>query len=100
MSFFGFLCTDSFALCYILKNVGYNVGSVEKFLKEEVDDASARPYIGIRLSIINEVDEDSTKEKEDNKRNKTNNETTNHNEEARIGDRCVIILAVGGMSPD
>jgi hypothetical protein len=55
------------------------------FLKEEVNATCARPHSGNRLSVINEVDKDSTEEEEDNKRNKTSNEAANHNEEASIG---------------
>ncbi len=61
------------------------MGSGEKLIKEEAKDACARPHSGIRLSVINEVNKDSTEEEDNNKRNQTNNETANNNEEASIG---------------
>jgi hypothetical protein len=39
------------------------VGSGEKSIKEEAKDACARPHSGIRLSVINEVNKDSTEDK-------------------------------------
>ncbi len=62
------------------KTINFDVGSGEKLIKEEAEDACARPHSGIRLFVINEVnkdrmeedykDEDSTEEdinKESNK---------------------------------
>ncbi len=61
------------------------MGIGEKLIKEEAEDACARPHSGIRLYVINEVNEDNTEEEDNNKRNQTNNETTNNNKEASIG---------------
>ncbi len=61
------------------------MGSVEKLIKEEAEDACARPHSGIGLSVINKVNEDSTEEEDNDERNQTNNETANNNEEACIG---------------
>jgi hypothetical protein len=44
------------------KTVSFNVGSDEKLIKEEAEDACARPHSGIRLSVINEVNKDSIEE--------------------------------------
>ena len=66
------------------KSISCNVGSGEKLI-EEAENVCARPHSGIRLSVINEVNQDSTEEKDDNKRNLPNNETAIDNEEARIG---------------
>ena len=60
------------------------MGSGEKIIKEEAKNACAR-HSGIRLSVIDEVDNDSMEGDDDNKRNKTNNETANGNKEVRIG---------------
>jgi hypothetical protein len=60
-------------------------GSGEKLIEEEAKNACARPHSGIRLSIINKVDNDSIKGVYDNGRNKTNNETANANKEMIIG---------------
>ncbi len=35
------------------------MGSGEKLIKEDAEDACARPYSGIRLFMINEVNKDS-----------------------------------------
>ena len=61
------------------------MGSGEKIIKEEAENACARPHSGIRLSVINKVDNDSMEGCDDNKRNKTDNETENGNKEMRIG---------------
>ncbi len=49
------------------KTVRCDVGSGEKLIKEESKDA-ARPHSGIRLSVINEVNEDSTDEEDNDKK--------------------------------
>jgi hypothetical protein len=54
-------------------------GSGEKIIKEEAKNLCARPHSGIRLSVINKVDNDSMKGEYNNKRNKTDNETVNGN---------------------
>jgi hypothetical protein len=41
------------------KSVSCDIGNVEKLIIEEGKDACARPHSGIRLSVINEVNEDS-----------------------------------------
>jgi hypothetical protein len=59
------------------------VGSGEKIIKEEAkNECCARPHSGIRLSIINEVDNDSMKGDDDNE---TDNEPANGNKEMSIG---------------
>jgi hypothetical protein len=60
-------------------------GSGEKIIKEEAKNVCERPHSGIRLSVINEVDNNSMKGEYDNKRNKTNNATANGNTEMSIG---------------
>jgi hypothetical protein len=40
------------------KTVSFDVGSDEKLIKEEAEDACARPHSGIRLFVINEVNKD------------------------------------------
>ncbi len=40
---------------------------------------------GVRLSVIDKVNKDSTKEEDGNEGNETNNETANDNKEASIG---------------
>jgi hypothetical protein len=67
------------------KTVSSDVGSGEKLIKEEAKDACARPHSGIRLSVIDEVNEDSMEVEDNNKRNKTGNQTTHYNEEVSIG---------------
>ncbi len=47
------------------------MGSGEKIIKEEAKFACARLHSGIRLSVINEVDNNSMKGDDDNERNKT-----------------------------
>jgi hypothetical protein len=37
------------------KTVSFDAGSGEKLIKEEAEDACARPHSGIRLFVINEV---------------------------------------------
>jgi hypothetical protein len=59
--------------------------SGEKIIKEEAKNVCARPHSGIRLSVINKVDNNSKKGEYDNERNKTNNETANGNKEMSIG---------------
>ncbi len=68
----------------MVKSAIYDMGSREILIEKEAKDACARLHSGIRLSVINEVDENSTEEKADNKRNKANNETANDNKEASI----------------
>jgi hypothetical protein len=52
------------------KSILCNVGSGERLIKEEAKDTCARPHSGIRLSVINEVDNDSTEEDNNNERHK------------------------------
>ena len=47
--------------------------SGEKLIEEEAENASARPHSGIRLSVIDEVDKDSTEEKDEGESKKTQN---------------------------
>jgi len=61
------------------------VGSGEKIIKEEAKNACARPRSGIRLSVIEKVDNDSMKGDDDNERNKTGNEPANVDKEMSIG---------------
>jgi hypothetical protein len=61
------------------------VGSGDKIIKEEAKNACARPHSGIRLSVIDKVDNDSIKGDDDNERNKTDNETANGDKEMSIG---------------
>ncbi len=56
--------------------------SVEKLIEEEAQDAWARPHSGIRLSVINEVNKDSTN-KEDSNKNKSKNETANQQQDGK-----------------
>ncbi len=49
------------------------MGSVEKLIKEEAKDVCVRPHSSIRLSAINKVDNNSTEEDNDSKRNETDN---------------------------
>jgi hypothetical protein len=44
------------------KTVSFDVGSGEKFIKEEAKDACVRPHSGIRLFVIYEVNKDSMEE--------------------------------------
>jgi hypothetical protein len=67
------------------KSILYNVGSGERLIDEEAKDTCARLHSGIRLSVINEVDDDSTEKDNNNERHKINNETTHSNKEASIG---------------
>jgi hypothetical protein len=57
------------------------VGSGEKIIKEEAKNKCAKPHSGIRLSIIDEVDNDSMKGDDD----KTDNEHANGDKEMSIG---------------
>jgi hypothetical protein len=63
------------------------VGSGEKIIEEEAKNACARPHSGsgIRLSVIDKVDNDSMKGDDNNERNKTDNETANGDKEMSIG---------------
>ena len=61
------------------------VGSGETIIKEEAKNECTRPHSGIRLPVINEVDNDSMMGDDDNNRNKTDNETANGNKEMSIG---------------
>ena len=67
------------------KFISCTVGSGEKLIKEEAENACARPHSSIRLSVIDKVDDNSTEEDNNNERHKTNNEITNSNKEASIG---------------
>ena len=67
------------------KTVSCDVGSGKKLMKEEAKDACARPHSGTRLSVINEVNKDSTEEEDNDERNQSDNETANGKEEASIG---------------
>jgi hypothetical protein len=49
------------------------VRSGENIIKEEAKNACARLHSGIRLSVIDKVDNDSMKGDDDNERNKTDN---------------------------
>jgi hypothetical protein len=60
------------------------VGSGEKIIKEEAKNACAR-HSCIRLSVIDEVDNDSMEGRDDDERNKTDNETENGDKEMSIG---------------
>ena len=61
------------------------MGSGEKIIEEEAKNECAKLHSGIRLSVIDEVDNNSMEGDDDNERNKTNNETANGNKEVRIG---------------
>jgi len=61
------------------------VGSDATIIKEEAKNECARPHSGIRLPVIDEVDNDSMMGDDDNNRNKTDNETANGNKEMSIG---------------
>jgi hypothetical protein len=61
------------------------VGSGGKIIKEEAKNECARPLSGIRLSVIDDVDNDSMTGDDDNNRNKTDNETANGDREMIIG---------------
>ena len=65
--------------------ISCTVGSGDKIIKEDAKNACARPHSGIRLSVIDEVDNDSTKGDDDNERNNTNNEPANGDKEMSIG---------------
>jgi hypothetical protein len=67
------------------KSILCDVGSGERLIEEEAEDTCARPHSGIRLSVIDEVDNNSTEEDNNNERHKTNNEITNSIKEASIG---------------
>ncbi len=67
------------------KFISYAVGRGEKIIEEEAKNTCARPHSGIRLSVINEVNNNSMKGGDDNERNKTNNETANGDKEMSIG---------------
>ena len=66
------------------KSISCAVGSGETIIKEEAKNECARPHSGIRLSVIDEVDNDSMEGRDDNERNKTDNETENGNKEMSI----------------
>ncbi len=61
------------------------VGSGEKIIEEEAKNECARPHSGIRLSVIDEVDNDSMTGDDDNNRSKTDNETATGDKEMSIG---------------
>ncbi len=68
-----------------MKTVSCDEGSGEKLIKEEAEDMCARPHSGIRLNVINKVNEDNTEEEDNNKKTQTNNETANNNKDAIVG---------------
>ncbi len=70
-----------------------NVMVVEDKVEQEVKDACARQHSGIRLSVVNEVDNDSTEDNDDNKRIKTDYETANVDKEASIGGSGFSVLS-------
>jgi hypothetical protein len=61
------------------------VGSGEKIIEEEAKNACARLHSGIRLSVIDKVDNDSMKGDDNNEINKTDNETENGDKKMSIG---------------
>ena len=61
------------------------MGNGEKIIEEEAKNTCARPHSGIRLSVIDKVDNDSMKGDDNNERNKTDNETANNYKEMSIG---------------
>jgi len=63
------------------------MGCGETIIEEEAKNECARPHSGIRLPVIDEVDNDSMMMMgdDDNNRNKTDNETANGNKEMSIG---------------
>jgi hypothetical protein len=65
--------------------ISCTVGSGEKIIEEEAKNTCARPHSGIRLSVIDKVDNDSMKGDDNNERNKTDNETANSNKDMSIG---------------
>jgi hypothetical protein len=67
------------------KFINCTMGSGEKLIQKEAKNVCARPHSGIRLSVINKVDNNCMKGDDDNKRNKTNNDTANSNKEMSIG---------------
>jgi len=76
--------------------ISCTVGSGEKIIKEEAkNECCARPHSGIRLSIIDEVDNDSMKGDDDNERNKTDNEPANGDKEMSIGGSGVSLHSPG-----
>ena len=70
------------------------MGSGEKIIKEEAKNACAR-HSGIRLSVIDEVDNDSMEGRDDNERNKTDYETENGDMEMSIGGSCWGLYSYG-----
>jgi hypothetical protein len=60
-------------------------GNWQKIIKEEAENTCARPHSGIRLSVVNKVDNNSMKMDDDSKRNKIDNETAKGNKEMSIG---------------
>ncbi len=67
------------------KFISCTMGSGEKLIDEEAKNACVRPHSGIRLSVIDKDDNDSMKGDDNNKGNKTENETANGNKEMSIG---------------
>jgi hypothetical protein len=70
-----------------------NVMVVEDKVEEEAKDVRARQHSGIRLSVINKVNNDSTEEDDNKERNKTDYETTNGNKEVSIGGSGFSVLS-------
>ncbi len=66
----------------------------EDKVEEEANDTCARQHSSIRLSIVNEVDNNSTEGDNNNKRNKTDYETTKSNEEASIRGSGFSVLSL------
>ncbi len=67
------------------KFISCTIGSGEKLINEEAKNTCTRPHSGIRLSVINKVENDGMMGNDDNKRNKTDNETANGIKEMSIG---------------
>jgi hypothetical protein len=70
-----------------------NVMVVEDKVEQEVKDACARQHSSVRLSVVNKVDNNSTEDNDDNKKNKTDYETTNVDKEASIGGNGFSVLS-------
>ncbi len=69
------------------------MGSGKNLIKKEAKDMCVRLHSGIRLSIIDEVKEDSMEEEDKNERNKTDNENTNDNKEASMEGSGVSVFS-------
>ncbi len=71
------------------------MGRGKKIIEEEAKNPCARPHSGIRLSVINKVDNNSMKGEYDNEKNKTNNQTVNGNNEMSIGGSGFSLHSLG-----